>query len=165
MANYNIEVNSISRSTKWRESNRLPMAELNEESNVPESAVSTALCIANCDSDFCDYSSNLCFTDSSSWDCNTHEKSENNQSTIASELRNWSAEYNCTLSSVTALLKILGKHNIEVFPLDSGTLLKTPCIVSQLEFFGGNYVNMGLKENIITELESLEKDDEVYLAK
>ena len=149
MANYNIEVNIISRSTKWRESNRLLMAELNEEFNVSESADSTALCIANCDSDFCDYSSNLCFTDSSSEDCNTHEKSEKNQSTIASELRNWSAEYNCTLSIVTALLKILGKHNIEVFPLDSDTLLKTLCIVSQLEFFGGKYINMGLKENIM----------------
>ena len=101
-----------------------------------------------------------CFTDSSSEDCITHEKSENNQSTIASDLRNWAAEYNCTLSSVTALLKILGKHNIEGLPLDSRTLLKTPHIVSQLECFGGNCIYMGPKENIITGLESLEKDDE-----
>ena len=125
----------MSRATKWRESNRLLMAKLNEEFNVYESDDSTALCIASRDSNICDYSSNLFFTDSSSEDCNTHEKSHNNQSTIASELGNWAAEYNCTLSSVTALLKILGKHNIEGFLLDSRTLLKTPCIVSQLEFF------------------------------
>ena len=108
----------MSRSTKWRESNRLLMAELNEEFNVSESDDSTALCIGNCDSDICDYSSNLCFTGSSSEDCNTHEKNENNQLTIASDLRNWAAEYNCTLSSVTALLKILGKHDIEGLLLD-----------------------------------------------
>ena len=46
--------------------------------NVSESDDSAALCIGNCDSDICDYSSNLCFTNSSGEDCNTHEKSENN---------------------------------------------------------------------------------------
>ena len=45
-------------------------------------------------------------------------------------------------------------------PLDSRTLLKTPHIVSQLELFGGKYIYVGLKENIITGLKSLEKDDE-----
>ena len=150
----------MSKSTKWRESNRLLMAELNEEFNVSESDDSTALCIGNSVSDICDYSSNLCFTDSSSEDYSTHEKMENSQSIIASDLRNCAAECNCTLSSVTALLKLLGKHNIEGLPVDSLTLLKKPRIVSQLECFGGKYIYMGLKENIITGLELLEKDEQ-----
>ena len=150
----------MSRSTKWRESNRLLMAELDEEFNVSESDNSAGLCIAYCDSEICDYSSAICFTDSSDEDCNTHENFDENQTTLASDLRNWAAEYNCTQSSVTALLKILGKHNIEGLPLDSRTLLKTPRIVSQLELFGGKNIYVGLKENIITGLKILEKDDE-----
>ena len=75
-------------------------------------------------------------------------------------MKNWVSQYNCTLSIVTALSKILCKHNIEGLPLDSRTLLKTPRIVSPIEFFGGKYIYIALKENIITGLNSLEKDDE-----
>ena len=45
----------MSRSTEWREGNRLLLAELDEEFNVSESGDSTGLCIANCDSDICYY--------------------------------------------------------------------------------------------------------------
>ena len=70
------------------------------------------------------------YTGSSSEDYNTHETIDDIQSALASDLRNWAAEYNCTQSSVTAFLKTLGNHNIERLPLDSRTLLKIPRIVS-----------------------------------
>ena len=50
----------------------LLLAELNKDINVSESDDSTGLFIANCNSDICDYSSTLCFTDFSSEDYNIH---------------------------------------------------------------------------------------------
>ena len=79
----------MSGSTKRRESNRLLLVKLREEINVSESDDSSGLCISNCDSDICDYSSTGGFIDLSNEYYNVHENIEKNQSELASDLKNW----------------------------------------------------------------------------
>lgn len=66
---------------------------------------------------------------------------------MRSDLRNWSEETNVTNTALTSLLKVLHKHGMDV-PLRAETLKKTPRGLNIERKSGGEYVYLGVEQNI-----------------
>lgn len=70
--------------------------------------------------------------------------------TFSEDIRDWAVKYNIPQNALSHLLAIHQKHNIDVdLPKDARSLLKTPrkILISSIE--GGEYLHIGMKNNIL----------------
>ena len=76
-------------------------------------------------------------------------------SSLAEDLHQWVLSHRITGKAVTGLLKILKKHEIGNLPEDSRSFLKTPRGIKTLSVGNGEYLYLGIKENICNILSKL----------